>query len=411
MSKFDKHFKMTEADAIDYIREKLPAYFGAAELTCKEIGDGNINYVFRVKTVDGSKSIIIKHADEYVRSSGNRSSTDRNRIEAEILKLERQMSPEHVPEIYLYDPVMCCVVMQDIGDHENLRYALIAHKTFPRLAADMAVFCARTLIGTTDLVLSRAEKKVKTGTFINPAMCDISERLVFQNPYTDAQHTNKLFEGNEQFLTQELYEDEALKLEAAKLKYEFQTKAQSLVHGDLHSGSIFVRSDSTMVLDPEFAYYGPAGYDTGNVIAHLVFAWANAEATISDEAEKQAFQTWVENAIEEFVDRFSAEARQLLKQSCTDPLFADSTFIDWYVDGILSDTAGYAGTELIRRIIGSAKVKDITGIADANARIEAERICVLAAKAYIMNRKTMFRSGKDYVEQLHNALKKVSELQ
>lgn len=411
MSKFDTHFKMTEADAIAYIREKLPSYFGAAELTCKEIGDGNINYVFRVKTADDSKSIIIKHADAFVRSSGNRSSTDRNRIEAEILKIQRELSPEHVPEVYLYDPAMCCIVMQDIGDHENMRYAMLSHKTFPKLAEDMAVFCAKTLIGTTDLILSRSQKKTNTGSFINPAMCDISERLVFQNPYTDAQHNNNLFKGNEQFLRRELYEDAALKLEAAKLKFAFQTKAQSLVHGDLHSGSIFVRRDSTMVLDPEFAFYGPAGYDTGNVIAHLIFAWANAEVTISDGIDKKAFQTWVENTISVFVNRFSEECRSILKRSCSDPLFTDPEFIDWYVDDILSDTAGYAGAEVVRRIIGCAKVKDITDIADASARIHAERICVLAAKQLIMNRKTMFRQGIDYIEQLRTAAKKARELQ
>ena len=33
------------------------------------------------------------------------------------------------------------------------------------------------------------------------------------------------------------------------------TNAQALLHGDLHTGSVFVRDDSTKVIDPEFAFY------------------------------------------------------------------------------------------------------------------------------------------------------------
>ena len=69
----------------------------------------------------------------------------------------------------------------------------------------------------------------------------------------------------------ELYNDEKLKLEVAKLKYNFMTNAQSLLHGDLHTGSIFIKEGSLKVFDCEFGTYAPAGYDIGNVIANLIF--------------------------------------------------------------------------------------------------------------------------------------------
>jgi 5-methylthioribose kinase len=40
--------------------------------------------------------------------------------------------------------------------------------------------------------------------------------------------------------------------------------AQALIHGDLHTGSILIKEDSMKVIDPEFAFYGPMGYDIGN---------------------------------------------------------------------------------------------------------------------------------------------------
>lgn len=403
MSKFDHNFSMTTDDAIAYVREKLPEFFGDAKLTCKEIGDGNINYVYRVAAEDGSKSIIVKHAETVVRSSGQAASTDRNRIEAEILQIERDLSPANVPEIYLYDPVMCCVVMQDIGDHENLRYALIAHKTYPTLAADIAEFMARTLLLTTDLVLTPAQKKAYTGQFINPAMCAISERLVLTDPFCNPAGRNIIFPGDEEYVQKELYDDAALRMEAGKLKYTFQTKAQSLIHGDLHSGSIFVKPGSTMVLDPEFAYYGPAGYDVGNVVAHFAFAWANAEVTIADAAERAAYQSWVEEAIVKSVDGFARLGKELLTENCKDPMFASEEFISWYLRDILQDTAGYAGTEIIRRVVGTAKVKDLECVKDPAARIRMNRICIEAAKQYIMKRETGFFAGESYVAALKAA--------
>lgn len=406
MTRFDHNFSMTPDDTIDYVREKLPAFFGEAALTCREIGDGNINYVYRVATQDGKKSLIVKHAEATVRSSGAQASTDRNRIEAEILELQRQLAPGHVPQIYLYDPVMCCMIMQDIGDHQNLRYALLDHQMFPTLGRDLADFMAKTLLGTTDLVLNPEQKKQRTGQFINPAMCDITERLVLTDPYRNPDGRNRIFPGNERFVEKALYQDERLHLEAGKLKMIFQTKAQSLIHGDLHSGSIFAKAGSTMVLDPEFAFYGPAGYDIGNAMAHLMFAWANAEVTMEGTAKK-TFQTYLETTMEETLDGFVENGREILDTQCQDAMFQNHAFGQWYLEDILQDTAGFTGTELIRRVVGSAKVKDLECVEAPQARLRMERICIMAAKELIFHRVDGFKSGMDYGTLLHMTAEKI----
>jgi 5-methylthioribose kinase len=46
MSRFTKHFKMSEPDIIEYILEKTDFFHPDACLTCDEIGDGNMNYIF-----------------------------------------------------------------------------------------------------------------------------------------------------------------------------------------------------------------------------------------------------------------------------------------------------------------------------------------------------------------------------
>lgn len=402
MEKFDKHFKMEETDAIEYAKCKLNFFEQGAVLNCKEIGDGNINYIFRIKDEMSGKSVIIKQADVQTRSTKSALDTDHNRIEMEILKQQAQMAPGAVPEVYFYDPVMCCVVMEDLFDYENMRTAMLEYKIFDTFAQDITKFLVNVLIRSTDLVMHPKDKKALVKRFINPALCDISERLVFTNPYKNPSGRNMLFPENREFLEKELYEDEKLHLEIAKMKIGFMSKAQSLLHGDLHTGSILIKQGSTMVLDPEFAFYGPAGYDIGNVIAHLIFAWVHAEVTLED-TEKNNFQNWVETSLKTIIDEFQSKAVQMIKDEAIDPIAHTDGFAEWYVDDILADTAGITGAELNRRVIGSAKVADITSIEDAVQRVRAERICVRCGKRLIMGRDSGFRSGADYIALLHES--------
>ncbi|GAB2215689.1 hypothetical protein Droror1_Dr00020084 [Drosera rotundifolia] len=43
----------------------------------------------------------------------------------------------------------------------------------------------------------------------------------------------------------------------------FCEKAQALIHGDCHTVSVIVTQDSTQVIDPEFAFDRPMGFDIG----------------------------------------------------------------------------------------------------------------------------------------------------
>ena len=129
---------------------------------------------------------------------------------------------------------------------------------------------ARTLLLSTDIVMDHQEKKELVKSFINPDLCDLTENLVYTEPYNDCAKRNHVFPPNADFVQKEIYGDKALHLEAAKLKFEFMNNAQSLIHGDLHTGSIFINDTHTFVFDPEFAFYGPMGYDIGNILANYV---------------------------------------------------------------------------------------------------------------------------------------------
>ena len=94
MKKYDSYFLMNLNDAKEYALEKVTRFdWDENSMQCKEIGDGNLNYVFRVWDGKGH-SAIIKQAGEALRISADMHiSTDRNRIESEILLLQGKLAP------------------------------------------------------------------------------------------------------------------------------------------------------------------------------------------------------------------------------------------------------------------------------------------------------------------------------
>jgi len=299
--------------------------------------------------------------------------------------------------------VMNCCVMEDLSDHQIMRGALIKHEKFPLFADHITTFMVNTLLLTSDVVMDHKEKKDLARRFGVPDLCEITEDLVYTEPFNDYKGRNRVFPPNLEWVKQNIYADRELLFEVSKLKFDFMTRAQALIHGDLHTGSIFVRPDSTKVIDPEFAYFGPMGYDTGNVVANLLFAWANADATIADEAERADYTGWLEKTVIDVVDLFRAKFLRAWDEHITEILARTPGFKEWYLETVMEDTAGVAGLELCRRIIGLAQVKDITSIADPDKRVRAERVCLTTAKEYIKNRRR-FQTGADYVAPFKRAL-------
>lgn len=399
---FDKYFTMSEADAALYAKTKLDFFGKDEELVCKEIGDGNLNYIFKINSLSTSKSLIIKQSGPVARISDEfKLSADRNRIEYEILKYQSTLAPGLVPEVYSYDPIMNCTSMEDLSDHVIMRTEMINHKQFKKFADDITTFMVNTLLLTSDVCMEHKAKKELVKNFINPELCEISEDLVYTEPFSDINNRNDIFAPNVEWVKENIYSDEALKLETAKLKFDFMNNAQALVHGDLHTGSIFIKEDSTKVIDPEFAFYGPMGYDIGNVIANLMFALANAQAY-----EKAEQIKWLENTIVEVIDLFKEKFSKAWDEKASEYTAKYKGFKEYYLDTVLRDTAAVTGLEGIRRIVGIAHVKDITLIQDEEKRTKAERLCMLASKSFIMNREEL-KTGKDFLEVIKQTTAKL----
>lgn len=399
MTSFEQYFLMNTDNVKDYVKANIHTFKNAQKITCLEIGDGNLNYVYRVVNNDTNDSVIVKQAGTTARISDEFVlSTTRNKIETEALILQHTLAPGLVPEIYLLDETMSCCVMEDLSHLTIMRTALTNFETFPNFAEHITDFMVNTLLRTSDVVLNHKDKKELVRTFINPELCEISEDLVFTEPFHNQFNRNEVTPGNEQFVQTHLYSNEELHLEVAKLKFHFMNNSQSLLHGDLHTGSIFIDQNDTKMIDPEFAFFGPMGYDIGNIMANLIFAWARGDAY-----EQKEFTEWVENTLFDVLDLFDTKFNKAWDEHATEVVAKNSEFKQHYMQNILKDTAGMAGLELARRIVGLAKVKDITTIEPIENRLKAERLCLRVAQTLILNPHD-FSHGGNYVTALQNAL-------
>ena len=381
--KYQEHFLLDCDEVISYVKEKN-LFPENADLIVKEIGDGNINYIFKVENKIDGKSIVLKQADKLLRSSGRPLDLTRSKIEANILRIENNLAPHYVPEIYFYDEIMCVLAMEDISEYKNLRTELIAGKIFPNFADNISEFLSRTLLLTTDLFMNKFEKKKNVKEFTNPELCDISECLVFTEPYDNNRNRNIITIGNEEFVENMLYKNEDLHFAILKLREKFMNYSQSLIHGDLHSGSIFINEKGIKIIDPEFSFYGPMAYDIGNVIGNLYFPLYRAKFFMEDSKKKEEFINWLEKCILDIPILFSKKCKLLWEKYSDDKLLKNRKFRDYYIENIVKDSLAYAGTEIIRRTVGDAKVLELTNLETSEKKLELEKELISKAISMIM---------------------------
>ncbi|CAL5378997.1 unnamed protein product [Camellia sinensis] len=258
------------------------------DLQIKEVGDGNLNFVYIVSSPSGS--FVAKQALPYIRCIGESwpMTKERAYFEAVTLKEHGRLCPGHVLEVYHFDRVMSLIGMSYLEPpHIILRKGLIAGIEYPLLAEHISEYMARTLFFTSLLHRTTTEHTRAVAEFCgNVELCRLTEQVVFSDPYKVSPH-NRWTSPYLDHDVEAVREDNALKLEVAELKSMFCERAQALIHGDLHTGSVMVTSDSTQVIDPEFAFYGPMGFDIGAFVGNLILAFFAQDGHADQENDRK----------------------------------------------------------------------------------------------------------------------------
>jgi len=294
--------------------ETLADRLGSVDAICKivgddsskwkidEVGDGNLNLVYTVSSNSGD--IIVKQALPYVRLVGDSwpLPLSRSFYEHEALVRQAKRDPGSVPQIFYFNKVQAIIAMEMLLPHVILRKKLIAGEYVDGLAQRLGKFCARTAFRGSDLSLQTTDKKSDTALFQgNLALMGITESLVFTEPYFAAEmnhHTDGLDP-----IVRILRSDVAMKTEAQKMLLKFTANTETLCHGDLHSGSVMCTDNETKVIDPEFGFYGPMGFDIGMLISNYLMAYFSQPSHRESDTLLE-YQTWILKVIEETCEAF-----------------------------------------------------------------------------------------------------------
>jgi 5-methylthioribose kinase len=357
---------LTPETAVEHVRRRpaLAAHLDPDDVrSVREVGDGNLNLVFVL--ADGAgRGLVLKQALPYVRLVGPswQLTPDRARHEAEALRLHGRVAPGLVAQLHDYDPDRYVLALEDLSDHRVWRTALNDGLRHVGAAEAMGRYVAAVAFGTAVLGLDAGERAETLAAAVNPELCLITEDLVFTEPYVDTGR-NSVLPANEPDAAA-LAADHDMVDAMGRAKWTFMTRAEALVHGDLHTGSVMVRAagrddgavDSAKAFDAEFAFYGPVAFDLGALWGNYVIAAARATALGDDEQAAWALglctRTW---------DAFEAAFRDAWDRRVDPRMFRDD-LRDHLLATWRSEAWLFGAAKMARRIVGLAKTTDIEAL-------------------------------------------------
>nr|AGT02560.1 S-methyl-5-thioribose kinase [Herpetomonas muscarum] len=419
---------LTTEDVLEYAERTLPRWLPISSTTgervrpgelvsAEEVGDGNLNLVFRLLDAGGCSRAVLKQSLPYVRCVGESwpLTLDRNRLEADTLIAHYAHAPAVTEKVLFHSSAMGVMVLEDLSDMVIWRGELVKGRHHGHVLPQLSDYLARVHFFTSDFAQDAEAKKHAVQRVTNVDMCRITEDLFFADPYI-VHERNNYEAAQEPFIESFLRQDAALKVRVAQLKHAFMNKAEAHVHGDIHSGSVFIDGTRVKAIDAEFGFYGPMGFDVGTVVGNLLMNYVALPALLaqrgveSDEFPSSRAPTTLtagepasQAQLLQSLDHFWAQyAETFLALAGDAALVRDVSFgfpgyaAAFLQENVLPDSIGFAGTEMIRRTIGLAHVADLDGIKDDAARLAAKEQS-LRLGAALIKRARAFASFSDLV--------------
>jgi len=293
-------------------------------------GSGNMNLTLRVTL--RSRSLIVKQGRPWVEKYDHIAAPwGRTLIEGQFYEAVRsvQAVSSRMPELLNLDRQNHVLVLADAGSAGD----------FTSMYADRQI--SKTDLGELLDWLSALRAvtipdHARSG-FANRAMRVLNHEHIFSLPLAEQNglDLDRIIEGLAR-AAEELKRDQAYCGRVRELGTEYLGDGISLVHGDYFPGSWVRAADGIRIIDPEFCFLGAREFDYGVTLAHLALGRAGAEA-----------------------------AWQVLAGSSREHL--DETMV-----------LGFAGVEIMRRLIGVAQLPLPYGLDAKRRLLEVSRSLALA---------------------------------
>ncbi|MGZ5877539.1 MAG: S-methyl-5-thioribose kinase, partial [Bradyrhizobium sp.] len=153
----------------------------------------------------------------------------------------------------------------------------------------------------------------------------------------------------------------------------------------------------TRVIDPEFAFYGPMGFDVGAVLGNLIMSYLASAGHEGSPGERRSFEAWMLETIENVWAQFSRKFIELWRAEAHGDAYPATLFAgqagatrleaerQTYMDRLFRDTVAFSAAKIIRRILGLAHNIDFEWIEDPRLRAICEARTLRLARAMMLD--------------------------
>jgi 5-methylthioribose kinase len=299
-------------------------------LRVEAVGDGNINWVRRVRGAAGSW--VVKQARPSLeRFPQYRVSTERIVFEARYYEEVARFDAWRVcPAVLHFDPKERVLVLEDLGDAERLDARLARGEAARDAAAALAAFLGAVHRGTRGADLA--------ARFCNDEMRRLHGDHIFELPFRE--NDFPLSPALRQ-RADEIRADRTLVASFDAAYASYLAPGRVLVHGDVQPANVLLTAAGPKLLDAEIAHVGDPAFDVGQLLGHLLLpALARGEPERAAPSLAAAWRAYAEAHGSEGLARPGEAAR-------------------------------YAGIELLRRSLGAARVPAVASDAAGHAVVDA----------------------------------------
>jgi 5-methylthioribose kinase len=170
-----------------------------------------------------------------------------------------------------------------------------------------------------------------------------------------------------------------------------------------------VTEGDTRVIDPEFAFYGPIGFDLGAFLGNLLLSWYSQPGHATAQDNRLDYQLWILEQVVSFWESFRGSFLALWAEHARGDALPTSMFDRAeeantlelarlaFLDRLFADMLGFAACKMIRRIVGFAHVIDFERIQDAAVRARCEASALAMART-LLTHPAQFHSIRDVID-------------
>jgi 5-methylthioribose kinase len=237
-------------------------------------GEGNMNYVIRVRT--GARSFILKQARPWVEKYPQIAAPrERAKIEACFYREVRSDSATaaHVPKLLAFDAQEQVLMIEDLGPARDMNWLYQSSEDL-LTGADLDALIHFLLALHTGF-----QHPSLSLPFRNREIRELNHEHVFALPLRSDNGLNldTITPGLAVLARQIRNNHDYLARVAALGRIYLDATGPCLLHGDYFPGSWLKTDEKVYVIDHEFSFYGPPEWDVGVMVAHFHLAGQRPE--------------------------------------------------------------------------------------------------------------------------------------